>query len=84
MRASDARVDKDQPAKQRYHGHDKRMGKHSKVKAKDKLHISKKARKEKKEKKEIDTEMREAEAEVDKEERANNASFSVFHALLTD
>lgn len=78
MRASDSTVDKDQPAKQRYHRPDKR--KHSKVKAGDKPHVSKKAKKVLKEKKEIDMEMREAEAEVDKEERANNVSS--LHSML--
>ncbi|RXW24153.1 hypothetical protein EST38_g1720 [Candolleomyces aberdarensis] len=62
VRASQTRVDKEQR-------HDKQSHK-QKAKKKDQPHLSKKAKKALKERKEIQRELREAEAEVDKEERA--------------
>ncbi|EJD53042.1 nucleolar complex-associated protein 3 [Auricularia subglabra TFB-10046 SS5] len=64
VRASDTKADKagDEAATQ--------LKKRGKGKDKDKQHISKKERKNLKERKEIEKEMREANAEVDKEERA--------------
>ncbi|KAH9934778.1 nucleolar complex-associated protein-domain-containing protein [Fomitopsis serialis] len=61
VRASETRADKDQPEK---------VTKKAKNKKAERPHLSKKAKKVFKEKKEIAKEMREAEAEVDKEERA--------------
>jgi len=61
VRASETRADKEQPGK---------VTKKAKNKKAERPHLSKKAKKVFKEKKEIAKEMREAEAEVDKEERA--------------
>ena len=66
VRASQTRVDKEQR-------HDKQSHK-QKSKKKDQPHLSKKAKKALKERKEIERELREAEAEVDKEERAITVS----------
>ncbi|TFK42615.1 nucleolar complex-associated protein-domain-containing protein [Crucibulum laeve] len=62
VRASDSRADK--------HTADESNTSGRKAKKVEKPHLSKKAKKALKEKKEIDKELREAEAEVDKEERA--------------
>ena len=51
----------------------------AKGKATDQPHLSKKAKKVLKEKKEIEKEMQEAAAEVDKEERAANVSVAPNH-----
>ena len=71
VRASDSAADKakDKP--------------HSGTKKPEKPHLSKKAKKTLKEKKEIDKELREAEAEVDKAERASRVSFSRVITLRT-
>lgn len=66
-RASESRADKDGSEKTS-------KGKGRKGKAGDQPHLSKKAKKVLKEKKEIEKEFREAEAEVDKEERAVTVS----------
>jgi len=74
VRASDSAADKakDKP--------------HSGTKKPEKPHLSKKAKKTLKEKKEIDKELREAEAEVDKAERASRVSFtrvSILHTVIS-
>ncbi|KAJ7109342.1 nucleolar complex-associated protein-domain-containing protein [Mycena epipterygia] len=68
VRASESHTDKPEPAKRSSFGKD--AARRAKGKATAQPHLSKKARKALKEKKEIDREFREAEAEVDKEERA--------------
>ncbi|KAF5358193.1 hypothetical protein D9756_001602 [Leucocoprinus leucothites] len=62
VRASDTKAEKG--------AQDSRDRRHRKGKKADQPHLSKKAKKAQKEKKEIEKEMREAEAEIDKEERA--------------
>ncbi|KAF7294963.1 Nucleolar complex-associated protein 3 [Mycena indigotica] len=68
VRASESHVDKEEPAKR--HSASKDAARRAKGKPTAQPHLSKKARKALKDKKEIDREFREAEAEVDKEERA--------------
>ncbi|KAJ7172512.1 nucleolar complex-associated protein-domain-containing protein [Mycena filopes] len=68
VRASESHTDKPEPPKRNSYGKD--AARRSKGKPTVQPHLSKKARKAQKEKKEIDREFREAEAEVDKEERA--------------
>ncbi|KAG2750079.1 nucleolar complex-associated protein 3 [Suillus brevipes Sb2] len=65
VRASDSKVDKNIQSK------GKAAARRAKGKPTEQPHISKKAQKALKERKEIEREMRDAEAEVDKEERAN-------------
>ncbi|KAG1827333.1 nucleolar complex-associated protein-domain-containing protein [Suillus subaureus] len=65
VRASDSKVDKNIQSK------GKAAARRAKGKPTEQPHLSKKARKVLKERKEIEREMRDAEAEVDKEERAN-------------
>jgi len=67
-RASDSKADKEEKPKVRSKGRD--QARRSKGKPTEKPHLSKKAAKVMKEKKEIEKEFREAEAVVDKEERA--------------
>ncbi|KAG1772641.1 nucleolar complex-associated protein-domain-containing protein [Suillus occidentalis] len=66
VRASDSKVDKNIQSK------GKAAARRAKGKPTEQPHISKKAQKALKERKEIEREMRDAEAEVDKEERANS------------
>ncbi|KAH7889728.1 nucleolar complex-associated protein-domain-containing protein [Phlebopus sp. FC_14] len=67
VRASDSRVDKED----KINGHSKSKAASRRAKGKtDQPHLSKKAKKALKERKEIEREVREAEAEIDKEERA--------------
>lgn len=73
VRASNTKVDKE-GSKDR----DQRLRKGKKTKQ---LHISKKTRKVLKEKKEIEQEMREAAAEIDREERAATVSFPFVTSL---
>ncbi|KAJ6596856.1 nucleolar complex-associated protein-domain-containing protein [Mycena vulgaris] len=68
VRASESHTDKPDPVKRSSYGKD--ASRRAKGKPTAQPHLSKKARKALKEKKEIDREFREAEAEVDKEERA--------------
>ncbi|KAJ7452460.1 nucleolar complex-associated protein-domain-containing protein [Mycena galericulata] len=68
VRASESHTDKPDPIKRSSYGKD--AARRAKGKLTTQPHLSKKARKVLKEKKEIDREFREAEAEVDKEERA--------------
>ncbi|KAJ7470731.1 nucleolar complex-associated protein-domain-containing protein [Mycena latifolia] len=68
VRASESQTDKPDPVKRSSYGKD--AARRAKGKPTAQPHLSKKARKALKEKKEIDREFREAEAEVDKEERA--------------
>ncbi|KAG1905689.1 nucleolar complex-associated protein-domain-containing protein [Suillus fuscotomentosus] len=65
IRASDSKVDKHMQSK------GKAAARRAKGKSTEQPHLSKKAQKVLKERKEIEREMRDAEAEVDKEERAN-------------
>ena len=69
VRASDSKVDRPE---ENPNAKGKGAARHGKVKSADRPHLSKKAKKVLKEKKEIEKEMREAAAEVDKEERAAN------------
>lgn len=73
VRASESRTDKEV----KIHSKGKGAARRAKGKATDQPHLSKKAQMALKEKKEIEKEFREAEAEVDKEERANTVSFSL-------
>ncbi|KAI6105319.1 hypothetical protein EV401DRAFT_1892911 [Pisolithus croceorrhizus] len=68
VRASDTKVDRAEKLKKYSQG--KAASRRSKGKPTDQPHLSKKAKKTFKERKEIEKEVREAEAEVDKEERA--------------
>jgi len=70
MRASDSRVDKEEKTKTK----GKTASWRTKGKSADQPYLSKKTKKGLKEKKEIEREVREAEAEVDKEERAKVVS----------
>lgn len=78
VRSSDSKADK--PAEQgaKKYANNRAAQRRAKGKATDQPHLSKKARKAMKERQEIQKEMREAEAEVDKEERAAVVRFSVF------
>lgn len=80
VRASETKADKESqpPVKMRSKGKD--AARRSKGKAADQPHLSKKALKAAKERKEIEREFRDAEAEIDKEERAITVS-SVFLVL---
>lgn len=69
VRASETRADKEHSGNA--------LTKKGKAKKVDKPHLSKKAKKAFNERKEIAKEMREAEAEVDKEERASKVDFCV-------
>jgi hypothetical protein len=69
VRASETHADKEQ---KKAHTSGKAAARRAKGKAADAPHLSKKAKTALKEKKEIEREMREAGAEVDKEERATN------------
>lgn len=75
VRASESHTDKPEPVKRSSYGKD--AARRAKGKPTAQPHLSKKARKVLKEKKEIDREFREAEAEVDKEERAVTVCFIV-------
>ncbi|KIJ17377.1 hypothetical protein PAXINDRAFT_175850 [Paxillus involutus ATCC 200175] len=68
VRASDSKADKEDKTKT--HSKGKAAARRAKGKSTEQPHLSKKAQKALKEKKEIEREVREAEAEVDKEERA--------------
>jgi nucleolar complex protein 3 len=73
VRASESHTDKPEPVKRNSYGKD--AARRAKGKPTAQPHLSKKARKALKEKKEIDREFRDAEAEVDKEERAVTVCF---------
>lgn len=66
VRASQTKVDKENP--------DAKLSYKQRLKKKDQPHLSKKAKKALKERKEIEKDLHEAEAEVDKEERAITVS----------
>ncbi|KAF9246550.1 nucleolar complex-associated protein-domain-containing protein [Melanogaster broomeanus] len=68
VRASDSKVDKEDKTNQ--HSKGKAAARRAKGKSTNQPHLSKKAKKALKEKKEIEQEVREAEAEISKEERA--------------
>lgn len=72
VRSSDSRADKEPQPKQISKG--KAAARRAQGKSTDQPHLSKKAKKALKEKKEIEREFRDAEAEVDKEERSNMVS----------
>lgn len=72
VRASESQIDR--PVKTQ--SNSKAASRRAKGKSTDQPHLSKKAKKALKEKKEIDKEFREAEAEVDKEERTTTVSGS--------
>ncbi|KAF8258615.1 nucleolar complex-associated protein-domain-containing protein [Lactarius quietus] len=67
IRASEAKAEREEVKREKPH-----QRKKSKVKGAESTHLSKKAKKALKEKKEIQKELKEAEASVDKEERASN------------
>ncbi|KAI9446221.1 nucleolar complex-associated protein 3 [Lactarius indigo] len=67
VRASEARAEREEIKREKLN-----QRKKSKVKGAESSHLSKKAKKALKEKKEIEKELKEAEASVDKEERASN------------
>jgi nucleolar complex protein 3 len=69
VRASEAKSEREEIKREKPN-----QRKKSKVKGAESTHVSKKAKKALKEKKEIEKEMKEAEASVDKEERASNVS----------
>ena len=69
IRASQSKADKEKPANTLSKG--KAAARRAKGKATEQPHLSKKARKKLKETQEIEEEMREANAEVDREERAS-------------
>ena len=69
VRASEARAEREEFKRENL-----KQRKKSKVKGAESTHLSKKAKKALKEKKEIEKEVKEAEASVDKEERASNVS----------
>ncbi|KIK59884.1 hypothetical protein GYMLUDRAFT_97587 [Collybiopsis luxurians FD-317 M1] len=69
VRASESKADKNSPLKIRSKGKD--AARRAKGKSSDQPHLSKKAVKALKERKEIEREFRDAEAEIDKEERAS-------------
>lgn len=75
VRASDSRADKDKPAG--LHSKGKAAARRAKGKATNQPYLSKKAQKKRKETQGIEEEMREAEAEVDREDRANMVSNAV-------
>ena len=72
VRSSDSKADKETTVKT--HSKGKAASRRALGKATDQPHLSKKAKKVLKEKKEIEREFRDAEAEVDKEERATTVS----------
>lgn len=76
VRASEAKVERDEIKREKV-----KPGKKSKGQGAASTHLSKKARKAFKERKEIEKEMKEAEASVDKEERASNVSHDSFCSL---
>ena len=73
VRASQSKADKDKPQNEMTKG--KAAARRAKGKKVDQPHLSKKAQKKRKELEGIEEEMREAEAEVDKEERATTVCF---------
>ncbi len=70
VRASEAKAEREETKREKL-----KQRKKSKAKGTESTHLSKKAKKALKEKKEIEKELKEAEASVDKEERASNLSF---------
>jgi nucleolar complex protein 3 len=67
VRASEAKAERDEIKREN-------LKQRKKSKGAESTHLSKKAKKARKEKKEIEKELKEAEASVDKEERASNVS----------
>jgi hypothetical protein len=79
VRASEAKVEREETKREKV-----KQGKKSKGQGAVSTHISKRARKALKERKEIEKEMKEAEAGVDKEERTSNVSHDSFLPLRID
>jgi hypothetical protein len=79
VRASEAKVEREEIKREKV-----KQGKKSKGQGAVSTHISKKAKKALKERKEIEKEMKEAEASVDKEERTSNVSRDSFLPLQID
>lgn len=77
IRASQSKADKEKSTDQLSKG--RAAIKRAKGKTTNQPHLSKKARKNLKETKAIEEEMREADAEVDREERATTVRVNVFH-----
>ncbi|CAL1704830.1 unnamed protein product [Somion occarium] len=72
VRSSDSRADRPEEQNGKKYAKGRAAGRRAKGKATDQPHLSKKAKKALKERQEIQKEMREAAAEVDKEERESN------------
>jgi nucleolar complex protein 3 len=70
VRASESKAEKERDSSRPKYSRNKAAARRAKGKKTDTPHLSKKQQKMLKEKKEIEKDMREAEAEVDKEERA--------------
>jgi nucleolar complex protein 3 len=79
VRSSDSKADKEQSVKT--HSKGKAATRRAHGKATDQPHLSKKLKKALKEKKEIEREFRDAEAEVDKEERTSTVSVHLLKLL---
>jgi nucleolar complex protein 3 len=79
IRSSEAKVEREEIQREKV-----KQGKKLKGQGAVSSHISKKARKALKERKEIEKEMKEAEASVDKEERTSNVSRDRFPPLQVD
>ena len=78
LRASDTKSDKEKVESTKAHSKGRSAARRAKGKPTDQPHLSKNAKKALKEKKEIEKELREAEAEVDKEERAKTVRDSKY------
>jgi len=81
VRSSELRADKEETVKT--HSKGKAAARRAQGKPTDQPHLSKKIKKVLKEKKEIEREFRDAEAEVDKEERASTVSVCLRHAIIS-
>ena len=79
MRSSESKADKEETIKTYSKG--KAAARRAQGKATDQPHLSKKLKKVLKERKEIEREFRDAEAEVDKEDRASTVSVFLVEAL---
>lgn len=85
VRSSDSRADKEEKTARTF-SKGKAAARRAQGKATDQPHLSKKAQKVLKEKKEIQREFRDAEAEVDKEERATTVSAegNIIYLMISD
>jgi nucleolar complex protein 3 len=82
IRSSESKADKETTVKA--HSKGKAAARRAQGKATDQPHLSKKLKKVLKEKKEIEREFREAEAEVDKEERASTVSVYLIETSVSN